>query len=256
MAHSYRDITPALAAQLKLLMADIDGTLTAPDDCLSPAAAAAISALKNAGYKVGLVSGRTIFELDRLAGTLAIDGPLIAENGGVARLAPGRDMLDMGYTRAPALRALARLKELFPGKIREREDNRERLVDVVLRADVPKGELVKHLPDVKLLDSGFIMHLMQPGISKGNTLLNLLDKLGGLTKDVVMVFGDSTTDLSLFEVFAHSVLVINPRLPGDEQKELLARACFASALHFGDGFAQVAGYLIALRKRYREAPRS
>jgi phosphoglycolate phosphatase len=239
-------------------MADVDGTLTGSDDLISPVAASATQELEKAGYTVGLVSGRTVYELDALALKLGLHGPIIAENGGVAMFRPGTKMLDMGYSREPALQALAALKKAFPGGIWGREDNAQRLIDIVFRAPgMAKEQLLVHLKGVKLLDSGFIMHLMQPGITKGQTLLNLLDKLETRAlPDEVMVFGDSTTDISLFELFPNSVLVINPRLPEAEQQALKQAARYSSTLHFGDGFAEVASYLIEQRRRYKEAPKS
>lgn len=248
MTRSYHEITPQLARQIKLVMSDVDGTLTTPDDSISPAAAAAARNLENAGITVGLVSGRTINGLKELAQSLDIHGPLIAENGAVARLAPDAKNLELGYSREPALRALERLKKAFPGVVREREDNLERLIDVVFWAKgIPHSELLKHLPDVKLFDSGFIMHLVQQGVSKGRTLLNLLPKLGISTGET-MVFGDSTTDLSLFELLPHSVLVVNPRLPSTEREELAKLAEFTSTLEFGEGFAEMVDYLIQARR--------
>jgi len=42
------------------------------------------------------------------------------------------ELIDMGYSRKPALEALEKLRTLFPDAIKEREDNKYRLVDVVL----------------------------------------------------------------------------------------------------------------------------
>lgn len=259
MVRSYREITPQLARQIKLVMADVDGTMTASDDSISAVASEAARQLEKAGITVGLVSGRTIYGLEALAKKLGISGPIIAENGAVAKLKVSDELVNLGYSRQPALNALEKLKKIFPGAIKEREDNRERLVDVVFWAlGIDKAKLLKHLEDVELLDSGFILHLMLRGISKGKTLLSLLGQIreGSLSPDEVMVFGDSTTDISLFELFPHSVLIINPRLPAKERRLLEKAAEYASDLPFGDGFAEVARYIIAARRGYKEAPKS
>ncbi len=250
MAQSYRHIDRNLACQIRLVMADVDGTLTAGGTPLSPVVFEAIRCFEKVGVMVGLVSGRTLPGLESLASALEISGPIIAENGGVAKLKVGSEAADLGYSHQPAIKALERLKRLFPGAIEEREDNKYRSVDVVFRSlGIDTQELRSHLEDVELLDSGYILHLMQEGISKGRTLMGLLPKIGDgtLSAAEVIVFGDSLTDLSLFEMFPHSVLVVNPRLLSKHREMLRHVARYASELPFGEGFAQVAFQILDSR---------
>jgi len=229
---------------------DFDGTLTLADGSLSPTVVAAIRQLNEHGIDVGLASGRTISRLESLAQDLGISGLLIAENGGVAKRQMKGELIDLGYSRQPALKALEKLKTLFPGAIKEREDNQERLVDIVIWPQgVDMAELKKHLADTQLLYSGYMLHLMQKGVSKGRTLLRLLGQIGDgrLSPAEVMVFGDSLTDMSLFELFPHSVLIINPKLPVEHRQELEEVAKYTSKLPVGDGFAQVISHLLKAR---------
>ena len=128
MAKPYHNITTELASHIKLVMADVDGTLTPGGDSISPSVSEAIHRLEEQGIIVGLVSGRTVPMLESLARKLGISGPIIAENGGVAKLRPNGELVDLGYTHRSALQALERLKAQFPNRIRERKDNRDRLV--------------------------------------------------------------------------------------------------------------------------------
>jgi len=178
---------------------------------------------------------------------LGISGPIIAENGGVAKLKLNGNLVDMGYSRNPALEALDKLRTLFPDAIEEREDNRYRLADVVLWSHgVDVNELRRHLDDAELVDSGYILHLVQKGVSKGRTLTMLLHHIadGQLSPADVMVFGDSLTDLSLFEMFPHSVLIINPRHAPEHMGRLHNVCRYISELSLGDGFAQVASHIM------------
>ena len=252
MALSYQRITPTLARQTRLVMTDVDGTLTSADDTIGPAVFHAVQQLEHLGIMVGLVSGRTLPELDSLALRLQISGPVIAENGAVARRRGDGELVEMGYSRRPAIDALEKLKGLFPGAIREREDNAERLVDVVFRADgVPQETLVKHLGDIQVVDSGYIMHLMPAGISKGATLLKLLEGMSQeeMSPEEVMVFGDSATDLSLFELFPHSVLIPNPRLAPELTDDVQRAARYVAGVALGEGFVQVARHIAGARAR-------
>lgn len=249
MNKSYEQITPELVRQIRLVMTDVDGTLVSSGDSISPAVAEAISHLQEQGINVGFVSGRTLPELVSMALHLGINGPIIAENGGVARLSPDGELVDLGYSRQPAFEALEKLKKLFPDAISEREDNKDRMVDVVIWSQgVTPEELRRHLGGTQLLDSGYILHLMQEGISKGKTLLKLLEKIdGGISPAEVMVIGDSLTDISLFEMFPYSVLIINPRLPAEQREMMRERARYVSTLSFDKGFVEVASHIVRVR---------
>jgi len=231
-------------------MADVDGTLIASGDFLSPGVFKAIRRFEEVGVIVGLVSGRTLSGLEFMASGSEISGPIIAENGGAAKLRAGGEMMDLGYSRQPAIEALEQLKRLFPGAIVEREDNKDRFVDIVFKSlGIDTEELINHLEGVELLDSGYILHLMQKGISKGKTLMKLLPEIGDgtLSATEVMVFGDSLTDLSLFEMFPHSVLVVNPRLSSEHWETLHNVAEYSSELPFGEGFAEVGLHIMENR---------
>jgi phosphoglycolate phosphatase (TIGR01487 family) len=247
MAQSYRHITPELARQIGLAMADVDGTLTPEGDSISSIVIEAVRRLEQHGITVGLVSGRTLPRLESLALKLDISGPIIAENGGVAKLKKHGKLLELGYSRQPALKALEKLKTQFPNHIKERDDNRDRLVDIVFWSlGIQPEELRSHLEDAQLLDSGYILHLMQNGVSKGETLMRLLGEIGdgGLSPAEVIVFGDSTTDLSLFQLFPTSVLITNPRLSIEQRQMLKEVAQYMSELPYGEGFAEVALYIV------------
>lgn len=250
MSRSYRYINNKLARQIRLVMTDVDGTLTPGGDLLGAVVLETTRHLEEQGITVGLASGQTLNRLESLAEKLGISGPLIAENGGVARLKPKGELVALGYSRQPALATLQKLKRLFPDAIAEREDNKDRLVDVVFWSrGVEIEELRRHLEDVELLDSGYILHLIQKGVSKGRTLMRLLSQIGDgqMSPAEVLVFGDSATDLSLFQLFPNSVLIINPRLSVGQRRPLQKVARYVSDLPPGEGFAQAACHILNAR---------
>lgn len=249
MSSSYKSITRQIAQSIRLIMTDIDGTLTEGGDSLISQVDDAIVKLERKGILVGLVSGRTDSMLQKMAAQLNITGPLIAENGAIARINPSAPLLELGYSRLPANEALAKLYAAYPGQVSERWDNSERMVDIVFRAEgVPIEELRRLLPYVQVLDSHYIMHIMQKGINKGETLLNILPLVanGAIVKDQVMVAGDSATDLSLFEIFPVSVLIRNRRIPPEESRMLKKVAHYISDNEQGYGFAEVASHILGL----------
>ena len=251
MAKSYTEITAQTANQIKLLMTDVDGTLLEDGDTAIPSAAEAIRQMEILGITVGLVSGRHMGKLDEMAKELAINGPIIAENGGLAKLHAESDLFPLGYFREPALKAFDKLKSLFQDSIRGREDNEDRLIDVVFYSDVlSTDQLREHIDDdIQLLDSGYIRHLMQKGITKGKTLLTIINdaQFANFDPEEVMVIGDSPTDTSLFQLFSNSVLVRNHNLPQDQIQTLRMICRYQSDLAFGEGFTEVARHIINLR---------
>ena len=247
MKKSYRKITPVLTCQIRLVVADVDGTLLSSGDSVSPAVAKAIRSLEKCGIMVGFASGRPLTRLEPLATALDISGPIIAENGSIAKLKRGSTLLDLGYSRQPALKALKNLKSNFAGAIREAEDSADRMIDVGFYCDgITHEELERHLKGVQLLDSGYMLHLIPEDVSKGRTLKRILTLIsdGALHPEDVMVFGDSATDVSLFAEFENSVLIVNPRLTETQTEGIRNLAQYQSALSFGDGFTEVVSYII------------
>jgi HAD superfamily hydrolase (TIGR01484 family) len=247
MTKSYLKITPNLARQIRLVVADVDGTLLSSGDSVSPAVTKTIRSLEHCGIMVGFASGRPLTRLEPLAMALHISGPIIAENGSVAKLKRGSKLFDLGYSRQPALIALRKLKSDFAGAIREAEDSADRMIDVGFYCDgITQKELERHIKGVQLLDSGYMLHLLQPDVSKGKTLMRLLGLIGDgkLHPNEVMVFGDSATDVSLFAEFENSVLIVNPRLTEKQTEGIRNLAKYQSELPFGDGFAEVVSYIV------------
>ena len=250
MTKSYLKITPALAQQIRLVVADVDGTLLSDGETVSPEVAKTIRSLEDCGIMVGLNSGRPLTRLEPLARELNMSGPIIAENGCIAKLTKDSELFNSGYSRKPALKTFKIFKADFPGAIREAPDIKDRLIDVGFFADgIPHEELIKRLEGVQLLDSGYMLHLIPEDVSKGKTLKRMLGLIGDdtLRPDEVMVFGDSATDVSLFTEFENSVLIVNPRLTKQQTEDMGKFAKYKSALPFGNGFVEVVSYILNWR---------
>ena len=247
---SYLEITPALACRTRLVVADVDGTLLSSGELVSPEVAKSVHSLENCGIMVGLASGRPLTRMEPLAAELGIRGPIIAENGNIAKLNRDSNLFDLGYSRQPALKAFRKLKNTFGAAIREAADAKDRLVDVGFFADgIAHEELEKHLEGVNLLDSGYMLHLIQKNVSKGRTLTRILGFIGDgtLRPDEVMVFGDSATDISLFTEFENSVLIVNPGLTEEQTEGIRNLAKYQSELSCGNGFVEVVSYILGKR---------
>src|SRR5690349_2912264 len=73
------DASPAI----KLLLADVDGTLVTPDKRLTDRAREAVLRLRAAGVGFAIISGRPPRGMAMLNGPLALTTPIIAFNGGM-----------------------------------------------------------------------------------------------------------------------------------------------------------------------------
>lgn len=250
MSQSYTYITREQADRIKLVMSDVDGTLTI-DESPEPSTTRMLQTLEQSGISVGLVSGRTLPRLEKIALPLGITGPIIAENGGVAKLNLNDGLIDLGYSRDPVANVFTKLRRLFPGHFVELPDNNDRTIDLSFSSEgINAAEIEPYLGGVQMLDSGYMLHLLPAGVTKGNTLKRLLRKplhRHLLSNDEVIVFGDSSTDLSLFELFKLSVLIRNPKLPPGEFERLSTFASYHSETTNGDGFNEVCSYILSLR---------
>ena len=75
MTKSYLKITKKLARQIRLVIADVDGTLLCDGDTVSEAVAQSVRALEGCGIMVGFDSGRPLTRLEPLANALKTSGP-------------------------------------------------------------------------------------------------------------------------------------------------------------------------------------
>ncbi len=250
MSQLYENINRELASNIRLVMSDVDGTLTT-DESIGAPVVEVVHQLEGQGIKVGLVSGRPLKRLEMHALAMGISGPIIAENGGVAQLSLKNGLLNLGYSREPALRAFEKLRGFFPGYITELLDNKDRLVDVTFSAPgINRIEMMKHLSDVQFLDSGYMFHILPAGITKGNTLKVLLTypPYKQISQNEIIVFGDSATDMSLFTQFPNSVLVLNPLLSEQQRSDLHVVTRYHTEHFCGDGFVEVCRHILNLRR--------
>jgi Cof subfamily protein (haloacid dehalogenase superfamily) len=71
------------SASVRLLLADVDGTLVTPDKVLTDRAIAAVAELKSAGVAFAVTSGRPPRGMSMLIEPLALTTPIAAFNGGL-----------------------------------------------------------------------------------------------------------------------------------------------------------------------------
>lgn len=219
---------------LKALLTDIDGTITDPSRRINTAAITAIRSLQDSGIEVVFASGNTACFMDALCKMVGTRGTFIAENGGVFRI---------GYTghlhiegdQAVCRQALGVVKAYYLKKGIELDlySPTYRFADLAFARTVPVVEvqdLVAGLP-VRVIDTGYAIHLQAQGTDKGSALGALAQEMNLLTSDFLAI-GDSVNDVSMLERAGTGVAVANAH-PNTK-----AAAAFVTKKEYGDGFVE------------------
>jgi phosphoglycolate phosphatase (TIGR01487 family) len=219
---------------LRAVACDVDGTITDRNRRISLAAIACIRDLVDRGVEVVLASGNTVCFLDAIARMIGTTGSIIAENGGVWRIGFTGALQVMG-DRGPALAAYHAVEAHFreKGVTLEPYGERYRFTDFAFARTVSPAEVRELVQDhgVRVIDTGFAIHLQAQGMNKGLALARLAAGMG-IPVEEFLAAGDSENDLELIGAAGIGVTVQNA---GDAVK---AVAGYVSEKRDGDGFVE------------------
>jgi phosphoglycolate phosphatase len=220
---------------LRVVVTDVDGTLTNADRRLDPTAIAWTGRLESRGIPVVLATGNVLPIALAIHRSLGLSGPIVAENGGmVYRRENGADVIERLADRAVALRgyrALVRaglpVRRLFTDRWRETE--------VAIEPTVPVGEIRRTLRragvSVAAIGTGFAVHLMEPGAGKLPALRRALRPLGLRPTDCVAL-GDGDNDAAMLRAAGFGVSFSSGSADARRAADYVTRA------EFGDGFVE------------------
>jgi phosphoglycolate phosphatase (TIGR01487 family) len=219
---------------MKALVTDIDGTITDRARRISLPAIGAIRRLVDGGVPVVLASGNTLCFMDGIAKMIGTDGTVICENGGVWRRSFFGEPVIAGDRRIP-LAAFETLRDHYAGRglALDPFSHGLRYADVAFARTVPADEVRAVLRDhpVRVLDTGFAIHLQQAGLSKATALVGIARAMEMTPADFVAI-GDSENDTDMIEAAGAGAAVGNA-VPGAK-----AAADFVATAPFGDGFVE------------------
>ena len=190
----------------KLLLADLDGTLTISRDSylVDLETIRLLRELESAGIKVGLVSGNSYPVLRGLATYLGLSGGVVAENGCLTYL--GGNLVRVCE---PLERRLAKefAKEF---NLRESWQNDFRTCEYAFSPPNVTDEMVKWAEQrgLYIKTSGYAVHISRNPEGKAKGVRKLLE-MHGLEKHEVIGVGDSQTDVEFFNEVGLRVAVAN-----------------------------------------------
>ncbi|MBP1929573.1 phosphoglycolate phosphatase (TIGR01487 family) [Methanolinea mesophila] len=219
---------------LSAVLTDVDGTITDHRRRINTRAVETIRVLVDHGIDVVLASGNTACFMDAVCRMVGTSGNYIAENGGVYRIGFGNEPVVIG-DRSVSLAALETLEHYYreKGITLERYSFNYRFADVAFAKTVPTEEVravLKGQP-VKVLDTGFALHLQEKGMNKGVAFLALAKDLGIPASEFLAV-GDAMNDAEMLSHAGVGVAVANA------QKELKETATMVTESKNGDGFVE------------------
>jgi len=220
---------------LKAVLTDIDGTITDSSRRINTGAINTIRSLVDNGIEVVLASGNTSCFMDALCKMIGTHGTFIAENGGVFRIGfngTPRIKGDQGVCRT----ALEVLQAHYRSQGTELDlySPAYRYADLAFGRTVPIGEVKMLLKDypVKVLDTGYAIHLQSLGVDKGTALIALAEEMGLSPSDFLAV-GDSLNDIQMLATAGIGATVANGH------PDIKATAKYVAEKEYGDGFVEV-----------------
>jgi phosphoglycolate phosphatase len=194
-------------ARFRLVVTDVDGTLTDASRRLDPEAVRTVRAVEDAGIPVVLATGNVLPIALALHRSLGLTGPIVAENGGLVwwKDSAGRDRVRRLADRRIALAAYRSLRRSgLP--VRRLFTDRWRETEVALEANVAVARLRRVLRGRPLTveSTGFAIHLMEAGAGKVTALARVLAPLGLTLADAV-VLGDGDNDVGMLRAAGYGV---------------------------------------------------
>lgn len=221
---------------LKAVVTDVDGTITDSRRRISTAAIECIRTLVDGGIEVIIASGNTVCFMDGLCKMIGTDGTIIGENGGVYRRTFDGTLRIAG-DQAVCREAFATLAAHFSAQsvTLELYSPDYRFADVAFARNVDPDEvrevIREHRHPVRVLDTGFAIHLQALGVNKGTALSELVGLIG-LAPSEVLAVGDSENDIEMIRTAGIGVAVAN------STETTRAAADYVSEKKYGDGFVE------------------
>jgi len=221
---------PSRRATLRVVVTDVDGTLTDADRRLDPQAVKVVRDLERRGIPVALATGNVLPIALGLYRSLGLTGPIVAENGGMVyhRDDRGRDVVERLTDRRVALAAFRTLRaaglpvrRLFTDRWRESEVALEPTVSV----SAVKRVLGRN--GVEVESTGYALHLMETGGGKLPGLVRALSYLGRIPADCV-VLGDGDNDVAMLRAAGFGVSFASASRRARHAARYVTRAEFAA----------------------------
>lgn len=219
---------------IKAIAVDIDGTITDNHRRLCISAMKAIREAEDKGIPTIIVTGNVADFAYAAEIFIGSSGGIVFENGGgiFKEYENNNELLIFG-DKTEVNRAHEHLIKELPN-IMVSSDNKFRVAEKCYYKDnVTRNQVAEIVKDynVTVYDSGFALHITDPNVNKGSSLIELLKWLN-ISADNVMGIGDSENDIEFLKVCGFKVAVAN----ADERLKNLGD--YVCKNKYGDGVSE------------------
>ena len=227
--------------KIKVIALDVDGTITFKDKTLDIQGYKAILKAAKKGLIVILTSGIPVQGLRPLASLMGASPYLIGENGGV--IFNGEE-LEVLSNPENAKKCFEELQQKIRGiEIYSKADTRLSEVCLKLGPNVNEIEKIASKYGLRVVPTGFAIHLVQPNINKGSALKKLSSELGYTMEECAAV-GDSRNDIEMVRDSGLGIGVQNAR------PEVKAVAKHITKKAHGAGVMEAVDYILKHNRQF------
>lgn len=190
---------------IKALAIDVDGTITDKNrrGCIS--AIDTIYRVEDLGIPVIITTGNVLCFTNALSIFLATTGGVVAENGGIIEYNGSKKVLGNFEV---CLDAYNHLKSELP--VEKVQNSHLRISEIAITRRFPV-QIIKEILkdyDVRVYDSKFAIHITDPSISKGSSVIKVAENIGVKASEI-MAIGDSENDIEFLQAVGFKVAVSN-----------------------------------------------
>jgi phosphoglycolate phosphatase (TIGR01487 family) len=218
--------------EITAVITDLDGTLTDNRRRINTDAIECIRTLTDAGIPVILASGNTLCSMTILAKMIGTDGTIICENGGTYRIGYDGEKQVTGDL-STCRKAFSFLQQYYEkqGETLQLFSPEYRFADVAFARTVEPADVQLLLSDfpVRVLDTGFAIHLQIEGVTKGTTFVKVCEEIGRSPLEFLAV-GDSYNDIEMIKAAGCGAVVQNC------SEDVCNAADYVSDKMYGEGF--------------------
>ncbi|MDO5835535.1 MAG: phosphoglycolate phosphatase [Methanobacterium sp.] len=210
---------------IKAVAVDVDGTITDGKRRLCCSSLESIRSAEKNGIPVIIVTGNILPVTKTLSIFIGTSGGLVAENGGVIESSKGRVVLGDINKCKDAYDFL-----LTKHPVEKVDFSDQRISEVAFYRTIPVKQVKETLKDfdVKIYDTNFALHITDPEVNKGTSLVQVAGDMGILPEEILAI-GDSENDLEFLNVAGVKVAVANA------EPELKSIADYVTEKPYGDG---------------------
>ena len=212
---------------IKLLILDIDGTITQKDQSILPETLIALRKVvfSNPEMHICLASGNVLPVMFGIRTILGVGESLAGENGGILLY---KQRITSYFQKQKTVEAYKEIEKDLGAVEFITNRWRETSISFILDGSYDFTKYERKY-DVVIQDSGFAKHILNKGQNKGFIARELM-KIYSVSKDETLACGDGDNDADLFEAVGMSGTISNGSSAVKERAEYVSNKAYGDGL--------------------------